>query len=42
MLYLPLPVWSYSIPIDLIGLLDPEHERVAVGIKFLSYLGPKI
>ena len=34
----PLPVFSHSILVNFIGLLDPENMRVAFEISFLSLM----
>jgi len=38
----PFPVSSYKIPVDLVGLLDPENMGLAVEIVFLSCPGVEI
>ena len=35
----PLPVWSHSLLVSLIGKLDPENIGMAVGISLISCLG---
>ena len=42
MLVVPLPVQSYSIPVNSIGLLDPENMGVAFEISFLSLIRAEI
>ena len=39
---IPLPVWSYSIPVNFIGWLDPENMSVAFEISFISLIGAEI
>ena len=38
----PLPVWSHSLLVSLIGKLDPENIGVTVGISLKSCLGADI
>jgi len=41
-LIISLPVWLYSISIDLIGVHDPGDIVVAIGVSFLSCLEAEI
>ena len=38
----PLPVWSHSLLVSLIGKLDPENIGMAVRISLISCLGAEI
>ena len=38
----PLPDWSHSLPVSLIGKLDPKNIGMAVGISLISCLGAEI
>ena len=38
----PLPVWSYSISVNSIGMLDPENIGIVFEILFLSLIGAEI
>ena len=38
----PLPVWSPSLLVSLIGKLDPEHIGTAIGISLMSCLRAEI